>query len=194
MAQQDKRLNSRTQNVNLRVSLMSAFGMVSGASHPSNRYSTDHQREEAYNEHLLQGLRGGMRTTQLQAEVIYNLSILMNTTRLEAYTDLSAYKAVQRSILNFGMPDIANQTYTHRTFDEVSAHLKTVIQRYEPRLKNILITRAHESSNNNDATLSHGQHLCFVIRAILLCEPTDLPLELTAEFDKTTGRIGLKER
>lgn len=194
MARRDEDKSLRAQKVNLRVPLMSVFGMVPGSAQDPYRYSTDHEREEAYNESLLQGLRGGMKTAQLQAEVVHNLSLLMNTTRLESFTDLGDYRAAQRSILNYGMPDIANQTYTNRTFDEVSAHIKTVIQRYEPRLRNVIITRAEEKNSDRDKKNGGEPHLGFVIRAILMCEPVDFALELMAEFDKTTGRIGLKER
>jgi len=139
-------------------------------------------------ERIIAGRRAAARTSitepVLRREVAKDLDALMNTIALESSEDLDSVPFVRQSIVNFGLPDI-----THRTIDELSAkyvgdEIRAALIRYEPRLSPDSI-RVELDAEMDEAELK----LRFVVRADLLCEPLNVPIEFVADFELESGII-----
>jgi type VI secretion system protein ImpF len=146
-------------------------------------------RDEA-GERIIAGRRMAVRTAitepTLRREVARDLDALMNTIALESSEDLEPFDHVRRSILNFGLPDI-----THRSIDEMSVEgvgdeIKSALVRHEPRLIPGSI-RVVKDPEINEAELK----VRFVVRAELLCEPLNVPVEFVADLELDSGNISI---
>ena len=60
----------------------------------------------------------------LRREVSHDLETLLNTIALESTLDMSGRDCVRTSILNYGLPDIANRSIDEVTDDELSDALR----------------------------------------------------------------------
>jgi type VI secretion system protein ImpF len=144
-------------------------------------------RDEA-GERVIAGRRSLSRTpineTMLRREVTRDLEALMNTIALESAQDLSEFAEVRRSILNFGLPDIAHRSIDEASVDDIEAEIKTVLMSYEPRLArdSIVATR--------DSTISSAElKVRFIVRADLVCEPVKVPVEFIADLEVDSNTI-----
>src|SRR5262245_51619889 len=146
-------------------------------------------RDEA-GERVIAGRRMAVRTAitepTLRREVARDLDSLMNTIALESSEDLESFAHVRGSILNYGLPDI-----THRSIDEVAVadvgeEIRSALARHEPRLipNTIRVARDPEI---NEAELK----VRFVVRAELLCEPLNVPVEFVADLELDSGNISV---
>jgi type VI secretion system protein ImpF len=116
-------------------------------------------------------------------EVARDLDALMNTIAMESSVDLEPFAQVRKSILNFGLPDIA-----HRSIDEISVNdlqyeIATVLMNYEPRLLRGTIQVKRDVTDPADLKIR------FVVHADLHCEPLNLPVEFVADVDVDNGKI-----
>ncbi len=125
----------------------------------------------------------------LRREVWRDLEQLLNTVALESTVkDVRKIDHVRRSILNFGLPDMA-----HRSIDELLANDKLIerdimfaLKSFEPRLI------AGSVGVKRDTTLDPvGLKVRYIITADLSCRPVDIPLEFTAEVDLDSGRFAI---
>src|SRR5262245_18395767 len=92
---------------------------------------TDHSPEER-RESIEAAAQTGL---QLKECVRRDLAWLLNTIHMSA-TDgsLDDFPEVSRSVLNFGIPDLAGQTLSGLDAGKLERSLKEVILQYEPRL------------------------------------------------------------
>src|SRR5215470_18924075 len=85
------------------------------------------QRNEA-GERLIAGRRLRARQviseTMLRREVYRDLDTLLNTVALEATVDMENAPAVRKSILNFGLPDIATRTIDETGVEEIPGEIQ----------------------------------------------------------------------
>jgi type VI secretion system protein ImpF len=136
----------------------------------------------------------GPRTRQpitealLRTEVTHDLEAMLNTVALEASLDMSDVPYVRRSILNFGIPDLANRTIDEARLTEIPEELRNAIINYEPRI--VADTLSVERDTSVDAS---DLKVRFVVRAELMCEPVHLPVEFVADV-VDTGKIVLHRR
>ncbi len=72
-----------------------------------------------------QRLRDGVRR---------DLNWLFNTTNLASVQSLELYPEVERSVLNYGLPDLAGRTASSIDRDQLERQLRRAIWEYEPRL------------------------------------------------------------
>src|ERR1700755_1748834 len=88
------------------------------------------QRNEA-GERIIAGRRLRARQviteTMLRREVSRDLDALLNTIALDATVDMEHAPHVQKSILNFGFPDIALRTIDENGVDDIPDELRTAI-------------------------------------------------------------------
>ena len=85
-----------------------------------------------------------------------DLTWLFNTTNLATLENLEGFPEVQRSVVNFGMPDLAGRTANSVDIRVLEQILAGVIWDFEPRLiKSSVVVRviADESKMNNNAML-----------------------------------------
>ncbi len=129
--------------------------------------------------------KSGLRTA-----VLRDLTSLMNTVRLGASEDLSAYPEVERSVLNYGMPAFAGGTASTLDVHGLEGSIRTVILRFEPRiLANTLLVEAVD----NDKMLGWHNVVSVKISAQVWAQPVPLELLLRTEVDLETGQVALAE-
>lgn len=139
-------------------------------------------------ERVIAGRRAGGRApiseAALRKEVARDLETLMNTVALESTEDLTGLENVRRSVLNYGLPDIARMTLDETRVDGLAAELRSVLMTYEPRLDPRSIQATRDLS-----VQAEELKLRFVVTADLRCEPLNVPVEFVADVDVESGGI-----
>jgi type VI secretion system protein ImpF len=122
----------------------------------------------------------------LRDEVKLDLEQLMNTIAFEAGDDLSSFPEVRKSILNYGIPDMASRSLDEAAVNNLTREIEAALARYEPRLvkESIKVIR----DNTADAV---GLKLRFVVHADLFCEPVHVPVEFVADVEGGSGKIAI---
>lgn len=121
--------------------------------------------------------------TMLRREVSRDLDALLNSVALEATVDMDNALNVRRSILNYGLPDIAIRTIDETGVGEIPDEIRTAIVNYEPRLApgSLRIER--------DKTVDSVElKIRFLVRAELVCHPVHVPVEFVADIIES-GKI-----
>jgi type VI secretion system protein ImpF len=146
-------------------------------------------RDEA-GERIIAGRRASVRAAItepiLRREVARDLDSLMNTIALESGEDLSAFEQVRGSVLNFGLPDITHRSIDETSVDAVGDEIKSALLHHEPRLiaSSVRVSR--------DAQVDEAElRIRFVVRADVLCEPLNVPVEFVADLELDTGNISV---
>jgi type VI secretion system protein ImpF len=125
---------------------------------------------------------------ELRDGVRRDLAALFNATSLETVEDLSDYPNVQKSTLNFGMPDLSGKTASGIDLQELERALSRAIHQFEPRL---LEETVKVSSDMHDAK-SHNVMIA-KIEAELWSQPLPQKLLLRTELDLENGEVKLRE-
>jgi type VI secretion system protein ImpF len=125
---------------------------------------------------------------ELRDGVRRDLAALFNATSLETVEDLTDYPNVQKSTLNFGMPDLSGKTASGMDLSELERALSRAIHQFEPRL---LEETVKVSSDMYDAK-SHNLMIAR-IEAELWSQPLPQKLLLRTELDLENGEVKLKE-
>jgi type VI secretion system protein ImpF len=116
-----------------------------------------------------------------------DLAWLLNTTHLAALQDLAQHPEIQRSVLNYGMPDLAGRTISTVDVRSMERLLGRVIADFEPRLtKSSVKVRVIA-----DAEKMNHNAMCFQIEAELWAQPLPLRLFLRTEIDLETGGVNV---
>ena len=119
-----------------------------------------------------------------------DLSWLLNTTHLAALENLEAHPDVQRSVLNYGMPDLAGRTASSVDARALERLLVKVIADFEPRLLKssvkVKIIADPDKMNHNA--------MCFSIEAELWAQPLPLRLFLRTDIDLETGTVNVTDQ
>ena len=77
------------------------------------------------------------RTAQLavlRGQIQRDLFDLLSTRRMAADTDLSAWPMIEKSVLNYGIPDLSGTTGSSIDLRKLQRDLADVIKDFEPRL------------------------------------------------------------
>jgi len=139
-------------------------------------------------ERIIAGRRSAGRSPitelQLRREVARDLDGLMNTVALESAEDIREFEYVRKSILNFGLPDLVHRTIEDGSIDDVREEIKKALLNYEPR-----IDRDSIQAKRDTSIKSHELKIRFIVRAELLCEPVNVPVEFVADLDVDVGSI-----
>lgn len=122
----------------------------------------------------------------LRQEVSRDLDALLNSVAMESSTDLKEFPLVRKSILNFGIPDVAHRTIDELGLVEIPDEIREAIITFEPRLASASVTV------ERDMTIDAAElRVRFIVRADLTCDPISVPVEFVADvFD--TGKIFVK--
>ena len=142
-------------------------------------------------ERLIAGRRAPARAaiteSVLRKEVARDLEMLMNTVNLASSVDLAKFEHVRRSIVNYGLPDIAHRSIDELGVSGIAGEIAVALRDFEPRLlpNSIDVTRDTSAS-------SEELKLRFVIRADLSCDPIDVPVEFVADLELDSGKISIE--
>jgi len=128
--------------------------------------------------------RQAINEATLRREVTHDLETLMNCVALESSVDLADFPKVRKSILNYGFPDITRRTIDELEAEGLESEIEHVIRAYEPRL-DAQSLRVMRDRNFDSSELK----VRYFVRADLICEPLNMPMEYVAEVEVATGKI-----
>jgi len=144
-------------------------------------------RDEA-GERVIAGRRTAVRTAItepiLRREVGRDLDSLMNTIAMESSENLDAFDYVRKSVLNFGLPDIAHRSIDENAVENISEEIRRALMHFEPRLVPQTI-RVAKASEFDEAELK----VRFIVHADLFCEPLNVPVEFVADLELDSGNV-----
>jgi len=130
-----------------------------------------------------------LSTEKLRESVRRDLAWLFNTPNLATVIDLNEYTEVERSTLNYGLPDLAGRAAASVDIAEFERLLRKAILDFEPRLlKNSVKVRLSADPEQ----MSHSA-LRFDIEAELWAEPIPLRLYLRTELDLENGDVVISD-
>ena len=160
------------------------------AAHEARDAKTKLDLRDEAGERVIAGRRMAVRTAitepALRREVAHDLDALMNTIALESSEDLTAFEHARKSILNFGLPDITHRSIDEMSIEDISGEIKAALIHHEPRLMPASI-RVSKDAEINEAELK----IRFVVRADLVCEPLNVPVEFVADLELDSGNISV---
>ena len=127
--------------------------------------------------------------SKLREGVVRDLAWLFNSGNLASTEDLSDYPYVERSVVNYGLPDLSGKAVSGIDVAAIERMLKQIIQDFEPRiLGNTLRISviAEESAMSANA-------LTFDIEGDMWAQPTPQRLFLRTEIDLESGAFAVRE-
>jgi type VI secretion system protein ImpF len=126
---------------------------------------------------------------QLRESVVRDLAWLLNSVRLTTVQDLAAFPRAAKSVLNFGLPDLAGRTLSSIDLPTLEAELRQAIVTFEPRLlpHSVDVQVASDTAGNSHNSLQ------FTIQAELAVQPVPLSLLLRTDIDLESGEVNVTE-
>lgn len=118
-----------------------------------------------------------------------DLTWLFNTTSLSVVEDMEQLPDVQRSVLNFGVPDLSGRTASGIDARSLQQQLLRVIWDFEPRL----IRKSVKLNIVLDEHVMNQNAMVFGIEAELWAQPLPLRLFFRTEIDLETGGVSVSE-
>jgi len=123
--------------------------------------------------------------SRLRKLVRRDLAWLLNTGHMESMQDLSDYPEVQRSVINFGLPDLSGSAVADLTEIQIERVVKNAILAYEPRiLPNTVRVRSRIDSEQMNRNA-----IVFEIIGQLWAQPMPAEMFLRTELDLETGDV-----
>jgi type VI secretion system protein ImpF len=122
----------------------------------------------------------------LRRAVLRDLGWIFNSTGLGVLQDLEAYPHAGRSVINYGMPDLAGRTASGLDLGEVERRLRQAIWDFEPRILRdtvrVNVMAQHDSAGSPN-------HVVFEVHGELWGQPLPERLYLKTELDLEIGEI-----
>jgi type VI secretion system protein ImpF len=140
------------------------------------------ERQESRDKRVLSPVR-------LRESALRDLGWLFNTTQLSAVDDLTNYPEVARSVLNYGLPDLAGRTASGIDVQRFESLLRQAVWDFEPRLLRDTVT---VRLIMNPDEMSHNA-MSFIVEAELWSQPIPLQLYMRTEIDLETGSATVRE-
>lgn len=127
--------------------------------------------------------------TKLRQSVLRDMAWLLNSGTFEAVQNLEDYPFIKRSVINYGIPDLAGSTLSGVNAQEIERNVRQAIWDFEPRiLKNsVKITVSTSNTMNQNA-------ITFDIEGDLWMQPLPLRLYLKTELDLETGIMDVMDK
>jgi type VI secretion system protein ImpF len=127
--------------------------------------------------------------SRLRECVRRDLAWLLNTTHLRATQDLDDHPFVGRSVLNYGMPDLAGRTTSGVDTTVLEQAIRKAILDFEPRL---VAKSLRVRLFSDDKQMNHNA-MTFDIEAELWAQPLPLRLFLRTAVDLESGSIDVAD-
>jgi len=119
-----------------------------------------------------------------------DLAWLLNTTHLMSVQDLNELPQVARSVVNYGMPDMAGRTVSGIDASILEQAIRKAILDFEPRL----VARTLRVKLFVDEKQMNPNSMTFDIEAELWAQPIPLRLFLRTAVDLENGSIDVVDR
>lgn len=130
---------------------------------------------------------GKFNERALKATIRRELSWLLNTTQFEARVDLEPFPEVRKSVLNYGLPDLAGRTMAKRSLRERALEIRKAIRTFEPRLD------AASLKVEPSEIDPYGLSIAFVIEGDITAAAQALPVKFHTEVNPETDAVEVKE-
>ena len=127
--------------------------------------------------------RQAITEQMLRREVARDLDALLNTVAMELTVDMAEAPYVRKSILNFGLPDIASLTIDAVEVKRIPEEIRAALINFEPRLAAASLEIERDLSVDPDEL-----KVRFLVRADLTCYPIQVPVEFVADIIES-GKI-----
>ena len=128
--------------------------------------------------------RAPISERELRKLVNSDLVALLNTTNLDSAEDLSTAPEVRKSVLNFGFPDLSWRTIDENGLHEIAREIEIALSTFEPRLAKDTIQARRDMTTQKEEL-----KLRFLVKADLVAQPVDVPVEFIAEVEFDSGKI-----
>ena len=132
-------------------------------------------------------LRRPVREAVLRAEVARNLADLLNTCSLGSSEDLTDLDYVERSILNYGIEDLAATTLESNDVGEIGEDMRRAIIVFEPRIVPETVTIVQDETVDEEELLVR-----FNVEAELRANPLNIAVEFVAEIETDNAKIRIE--
>jgi type VI secretion system protein ImpF len=118
-----------------------------------------------------------------------DLSFLLNTTSKDDVWPLSELPNVARSVLNYGVIEIAGRRAQEARLRELEGYIRTAIEVFEPRILpgTLSVTLSAEKARSRSV-------LAFDIKGEIWAEPLPLEIYMRTEVDVTSGDMTVARR
>lgn len=130
-----------------------------------------------------------VNSRNLREFVKRDLAALLNTGNLEDVVDLEDYPNAARSVVNYGIPDLAGMLVSNTDVYILQKKIHSIITTYEPR---VIAKTLHVKVSKTDAMSQNA--LKFVIECDIWGQPAPEHLYLNSELDLETGLFKLSDR
>lgn len=179
-------MSNSPKKLRMRTPFMLAFRSAYEARDARVRFD---MRDEA-GERVIAGrrslVRGAVTEHAVRREISRDLETLLNTVNLESSEDLEDCTFVRRSILNYGLPDVAHRSIDEAGVGDIVLEIEEALFCFEPRLvrDSIRVTR--------DSSIDAAQlQVRFVVRADMYADPLKVPVEFFADVQIDTGKVSI---
>lgn len=126
---------------------------------------------------------------RLRASVLRDLAWLLNTSNLGQTEDLSLYPEAARSVINYGVRDIAGSCISKADLEELETAIHRAIIDFEPR---ILADTIRVVAKLDESEYSHNS-LHFEIQGDLWNQPLPLRMYVNTVLDLESGNFAVQE-
>lgn len=155
---------------------------------PEYKAAQERQKEAKAGKALKSGRRltraYGVTEHTLLAEVRRDLQALLNTVNLNSAQDLSDFPEVEKSILNFGLPDLSVHVVDTVKIQRLAEDIREALIRFEPRMDPRTLQVVRDENIESDTF-----KVRFLIKAEIRCDPVRVSSEFIADVDPAFGRI-----
>ena len=131
------------------------------------------------------GVGRELSLSKLRDCVQRDLEWLLNSVNMEASVDLSSYPEVAKSVLNYGMPDLAGHSASNIDASELERLVRQAIWDFEPRILRHTV-RVHAATDQDSMSQNT---LVFEIAGDLWAHPVPLQIFLRTEVDLESGSV-----
>ena len=175
----------------LRAPLMYAFRSAAAAGDAKERLDirTSEGERVIASRRATATRRRSLSDAELKRLMSSDLESLLNTINMESADPelIDGLTYVQKSILNYGMPDMANKTVDETMrIDAIRDDLRQVIMRYEPRLLPKTLEIVRDLENETDLSIR------FVVRSDMRADPVPTSVEFVTEVELQSGDIKIQ--
>ncbi|MCV0396006.1 MAG: GPW/gp25 family protein [Rhizobiaceae bacterium] len=130
--------------------------------------------------------RRGVGEAALKKDLAIDLMALVNTIDLDSAEDMDGLDFARKSVLNFGLPDVAHITSDELAVRDIGDNLKAALLHFEPRLyADALVVERDEVFDEVN------QRIRFVVSGEMACTPFDVPIDFVAEVEVSSGKVQL---
>lgn len=126
---------------------------------------------------------------KLRQSVVRDISWLLNASSLEVVENLDDYPEVAKSVVNYGIKNLAGSSMSGTNLAAIERGVKQAIQQFEPRILPNTLNIQMTSSDDKMNQLA----IVFDIEGNLWAQPLPLHLYLRTEINKVTGDVNLQD-